>query len=214
VSPCPSRFPSRMVPRPLSRLGKICATSFIAALAACVLPTASAQAATGSCSSSGLTQPFSKWGDTNYYELVSQGSFEGSVSEWTLLAGAHRASVSESYGVTGTVGKSSLALPAGASVQSPYMCVSPERPTFRLFARNVSTLSTVLVQVVYRTSHGSAVYTVGTVALSANWQPTLPMLTQPPTGCLSGGTAQAALRFTAVTGESEIDDVFIDPRMR
>jgi hypothetical protein len=55
---------------------------------------------------------------------------------------------------------------------------------------------------------------VGTVALSTSWQPTLPMLTQPPTGCLSGGTANAALRFTALSGESEIDDVFIDPRMR
>jgi hypothetical protein len=203
-----------MASRPLPRLGKIRAASFIAAFVVCILPAASAQAATGSCGSSGLTQPFSKWGDTNYYELVPQGSFEGSISEWTLVNGAHRAAVSEPYGVTGTVGKSSLALPPGASVQSPYMCVSPERPTFRLFARNVSALSSVLVQVVYRTSHGQAVYTVGTIALSASWQPTLPMLTQPPTGCLSGGTAQAALRFTALSGESEIDDVFIDPRMR
>jgi hypothetical protein len=31
-------------------------------------------------------------------------------------------------------------------------------------------------------------------------------------GALTGGTAQVALRFTAVGGASEIDDVFIDPR--
>ena len=65
-----------------------------------------------------------------------------------------------------------------------------------------------------KTTGSRLVYTVGTVALSTSWQPTLPMLTQPPTGCLSGGTANAALRFTALSGESEIDDVFIDPRMR
>jgi hypothetical protein len=33
-------------------------------------------------------------------------------------------------------------------------------------------------------------------------------------GLLSGGTAQVALRFTALLGTSNIDDVFIDPRMR
>jgi hypothetical protein len=33
-------------------------------------------------------------------------------------------------------------------------------------------------------------------------------------GLLSGGTAQVALRFTALTGRSEIDDIYIDPRMR
>lgn len=30
---------------------------------------------------------------------------------------------------------------------------------------------------------------------------------------LSGGTAQVALRFTELTGSSQIDDVYVDPRM-
>jgi hypothetical protein len=33
-------------------------------------------------------------------------------------------------------------------------------------------------------------------------------------GLLTGGTSQVALRFTALTGSSQIDDVFVDPRMR
>jgi hypothetical protein len=30
---------------------------------------------------------------------------------------------------------------------------------------------------------------------------------------LGGGSAQMALRFTALSGDSQIDDIFIDPRM-
>jgi hypothetical protein len=215
VFPCPSRFLSRMASHPLHRLVSIGVGPFLAALALVLLPVASAQAAGGTCSSSGLTQPFAKWGDTNYYELVPQGSFEGSTSAWTLSGGAHRVSGSEPYGVTGAVGEWSLALPTGASAQSLYMCVSSERSSFRLFARNMNVLSTVLVQVVYKTVLGPIPIPVGAVVLSGSWKPTQSMTTQQPVGCLlSGGCTQAALRFTAVTGESRIDDVFIDPRMR
>ena len=31
-------------------------------------------------------------------------------------------------------------------------------------------------------------------------------------GLLTGQTPQVALRFTALTGSSQIDDVFVDPR--
>jgi hypothetical protein len=31
-------------------------------------------------------------------------------------------------------------------------------------------------------------------------------------GAISGGIAQVALRFTAIGGASQIDDIFIDPR--
>ena len=33
------------------------------------------------------------------------------------------------------------------------------------------------------------------------------------TGLLSGGTTQVAFRFTELTGDSQIDDVFVDPHM-
>ena len=61
---------------------------------------------------------------------------------------------------------------------------------------------------------GEVAVPVGTVALSSTWAPSLPMLTASVvTGALSQGTAQVALRFTALTGDSQIDDVFVDPRM-
>ncbi len=190
----------------------------LAALAVLLLAVPSAHAALlsgGACNEASLSQPFAQWGDTNSYELVPQGDFEGSLSQWSLSGGAHRTPGSEPYGVTGGVGQSSLALPPGAAAQSPYTCVNASYPTFRFFARNGGLLSTVLVQVVYKTLLGPVALPLGAVALSGTWQPTLPMLTgSVAAGLLSGGTAQVALRFTALTGESQIDDVFIDPRMR
>jgi hypothetical protein len=190
----------------------------IAALALLCLPMASAQAAllsTGQCEAAALTQPFAAWGDTSTYELAPQGDFENAPSQWTLSGGAYRASGSEPFGATGAVGKYALALPAGASAQSPYMCVNASYPTFRFFARNAGVLSTLAVQVVYKTPLGTIALPLGAVALSGTWQPTQPMLTgSVVAGLLSGGTAQLALRFTALTGSSEIDDVYIDPRMR
>jgi hypothetical protein len=189
----------------------------LAATAIGVFSAAPAQAAlisTGACNEAALSQPFLRWGDTSSYELVPGGDFEGSLAGWTLSGGAGRVSGSEPYGATGSVGDYSLELPAGASAQSPFTCVDAAYPTFRFFARNQGLLSTVLVQVVYRTLLGSVALPLGVVALSGEWEPTLPMLTgSVVTGVLSGGTAEAALRFTALTGSSRIDDVFVDPRM-
>jgi hypothetical protein len=112
------------------------------------------------------------------------------------------------------VGSYSLDLPAGASAQSPFTCVDAAYPTFRFFAHNDSLLSSVVVQVVSQTPLGTVALPLGAVALSYKWQPTLPMLTGSVlTGLLSGGTTQVALRFTALAGASQIDDVFIDPHM-
>ena len=184
-----------------------------------VLSAAPAQAAllsTGTCDSSTLTQPFAQWGDTNDYKLVSGGSFESGTTGWKLSGGAKVISGSEPYGATGAVGKYSLYLPAGASAQAPATCVNAAYPSLRFFGRNGGLLSSVAVQLVYSNSLlGLLPIPVGTVALSGQWAPTLPMLTASAvSGVLSGGTAQLAVRFTALTGTSQIDDVFVDPRMR
>jgi hypothetical protein len=206
----------RYLARPRTGLSRRARVSlFFAALALVLVLAASAQASTGACPSSSTSEPFAQWGDTNSYTLVSQGNFEGSLSQWTLSGGASTVAGSEPYGVTGTVGKLSLALPAGASAQSPYTCVTASDPTFRFFARNSTLLSTLAVTVVYKTLLGTLSAPLGAVALSGTWQPTQPMLTASVVaGLLSGGTAELALRFTALTGSSQIDDLFIDPRMR
>jgi len=178
-------------------------------------PAQAALIATGACNEAGLSEPFQQWGDHNSYELLPGGDFEGSPSGWTLSGGAQRVAGSEPYGATGSVGAYSLALPTGASATSPFTCVNASYPSFRFFARNDGLASTVLVQLVYKTVLGSLVAPIGAVALSGEWQPTLPMLTGSIAGgVLSGGTGEVALRFTALTGSSRIDDVYVDPHMR
>jgi hypothetical protein len=210
----PSQLTFKRTPRRLLLgVGSI----IIAAIALAILPGAPAQAASaGTCPSSALSQPFLKWGDSNFYELVAGGDFEGTLSGWVLIHGAQKASGSELYGATGKVGASSLALPYGASARSPFTCVTPSDSSFRFFARNEGPTASVLAEVVYWTPFGNVSVPVGIVKLSSGWQPTASM----PTGAAlagalsSNGTAQLALRFTATTGSARIDDVFIDPRMR
>lgn len=215
-------FPASPTPSPLRPSQRQRAPFGLAlALASLILGACfagSAQAALiseGACNEAALSQPFLQWGDSSSYELVPGGDFEGTQSGWALHGGAKLAAGSEPYGATGAVGAHALSLPAGASAQSPFTCANASYPTFRFFARNDGALSTVLVQVVYQTALGSVSLPLGVVALSGDWQPTLPMLTgSVVTGALSGGTAHIALRFTALTGVSEVDDVFVDPRMK
>jgi hypothetical protein len=188
---------------------------------ACV-PAGSARATglinTDPCDNATLTQPFAPWGDSNYYKLVPGGDFEGSLAGWTFTGGAKRVSGSEPFGVTGSVGNYSVDLPAGGSVQSPYTCVDWAYPTFRFFAKNNGLLSTVIVSVVYNEPLlGPVALPIGAVALSPSWEPALlPMPTGSEVQSLvntldAEGTPEVALRFTALTGNSQIDDVFVDP---
>jgi hypothetical protein len=195
----------------------------LGALALAFLPVTSAKAAslisTDACDNATLTQPFAQFSDSTQYKLVPGGDFEGSLSGWTLSGGARLVTGSEPFGATGKVGKSSMYLPAGASVQSPYTCVDAAYPMFRLFGRNTGLLSTVAVSIVYKEPLlGATAVPIGTIALSGNWAPTAKMLTLSAVqgivnGLLTGQTPQVALRFTALIGSSQIDDVYVDPHM-
>ena len=185
-----------------------------AGLALAGLPATSSAALinTGACDNSSLSQPFAKYGDSNEYKLVSGGNFEGSLSGWTLSGGARVVSGGNPNGTSGH----SVHLPAGASVTTPFTCVNAAYPSFRLYAKNDSLLSTIVPQVVYKLPLlGNVALPIGAAALSPNWSPTLPLLTASVvTGLLNGGTAQVALKFTAALGPSEVDDIYVDPLMR
>lgn len=211
-----------LIPASLRSPRRLLLVGLLGAVAFSILPAASAHATglvnTDPCNGATLTQPFLPWGDSNFYKLVPGGDFEGSLAGWTFTGGAKRVSGSEPFGATGTVGKYSVDLPAGGSVQSPFTCVDLADPTFRLFARNNGLLSTVVVSIVYKEPLlGAVAVPIGAVALSPSWAPTfLPMFTLSDVqslvnGLLGQGTPQIALRFTALTGNSQIDDVFVDP---
>jgi hypothetical protein len=216
VFPYLSRLRSPRMPRGVSlSLASTLAGLTLAGLAS-GLPVASAQAAsTATCPSSALSQPFLKWGDSNYYSLVAGGDFEGSLSGWNLSGGAQRVAGSEPYAATGALGASSLSLPVGASAQSPFTCVGSNERTFRFFARSEGTEATVRASVVNETSLGNIAVPVGKVVLKSSWEPS-PIL---HTGAalataIANGTVRVALRFTSLSGNARVDDVFLDPRHR
>lgn len=185
-----------------------------AGIALAGLPATSSAAliSTGACDNSSLSQPFAQFGDGNQYKLVPGGDFEGSLSGWTLSGGARVVAGTNPH----NGGSKELYLPAGASVTTPFTCVNAAYPSFRLFARNDTLLSTVVPQIVYKLPLlGNLALPIGAVALSPSWSPSLPLLTASVvTGVLSGGTAQVALKFTALLGPSEVDDIYVDPLMR
>jgi hypothetical protein len=193
--------------------------ALVAGVALAAIPTTAAQAdliSTSACDGATLAQPFAHWGDSSSYKLVPGGDFENGAGGWRLTGKARTVSGSDPFGVTGSVGSGSLSLPAGSSAQSPYTCVNAAYPTLRFMVDQSGLLSSTLVQVVYTVPGlGEVAIPVGASALSGSWRPSLPMLTASAVpGVVSDGTAQVALRFTQLTGSAQIDDVFVDPRMK
>jgi hypothetical protein len=176
---------------------------------------AAAASAEPACKGETVSQPFLKWSDHNYYALAPGGDFEKGMTGWSLSGAAKVVSGSETYAATGALGKYSLELPAGATAQTPYMCVEANYPTFRFFDKNGGSASTLAVEVLYKNTLLSGGALSGTTSPGANWGPSPEMQTLVLVGgVLSGGaTAQLSLRFKATAGTSRIDDVLVDPRM-
>jgi hypothetical protein len=155
------------------------------------------------CNGTTLSQAFARWTDPSWYELSPGGDFESSA--WTLTGGAQVTTGSEPYAATGTLGSSSLSLPAGASAQSPTTCVDAAYPTVRFFMAGTGVVALSIVD------DGIAI-PAGVAIAGGGWQPAPVMATESPLlGLLSGGTAQVSLELTTVLGDPQIDDVFIDP---
>jgi hypothetical protein len=168
------------------------------------------------CDHAPLSQPFSQWGDPASYKLAPGADFEGSLAGWTLSAGAARASGSESYGVSGSVGSSSLSLPDGSTAVSPQTCVDAAYPDFRLFTRSDSPGSSVVVSVLFSAPLlGTVTIPVGAVPATSSWEPSPVLLTGSAIpGALHGGTANISLQFSGSGGTVQVDDVYVDPHGR
>jgi len=204
----------RSIPRRALLMGVVCANLALTAPAGAAAATTTL---TTACGTAALSQPFVPWGDAGLYSLIPGGGFEGSPTGWTLAGGAQTVAGSEPYGATGSVGARSLSLPAGASARSPFFCVTSSDHTFRLFVLNHLSGSSVLVQAILLTPAGRQItLSVGTLSGDSTWTPSAIMHTGAALITLLSGspTGRVALQFTATGGASQIDDLFVDPRMK
>lgn len=169
------------------------------------------------CTTPTLEQPFARWGDSSTYMLAPQGSFETGTGSWSLSK-ASVVSGNESYNVGGS-GSHSLQIQSGGSAITSTICVGLDRPTLRFFARSsggLLGLTTMAVSVRFETSLGLvAELPIGVVLPSSKWQPSLPLpVVANLLPLLPGQMTPVQFRFTPVLGTWNIDDVYVDPRMR
>ncbi|MGN6167998.1 MAG: hypothetical protein ACTHQQ_07470 [Solirubrobacteraceae bacterium] len=155
------------------------------------------------CNTSELTQPFAPWADPASYELAPGGDFENAA--WTLSGGAQRVPGSEPFAATGKRGNWSLRLPAGSSAQSPTTCVDAAYPSVRFFIAGKGSVAVSLIA-------GNTVLPAGIAFAGFGWFPAPVMVTSSAVvAALSNGVAQVSLRFTVLSGDLHVDDVFVDP---
>jgi len=208
----------------------------LAAVAALTVPVSIGSAAevSGICDGQSFTTPFAAWGDSASYTLIPGGDFEGTLEGWQASKKAKIVTDRVDNLGTGT-DAAALALPAKSSVTSPPVCVTTDYPFMRFFARSTdgASGSRLTVEVLY--DNGGPVTTVKVADLpasSTSWILTPRLRTGvylatlgatigavTTTGELTSsgdlvGAGDMRVRLTANGGSWEIDDMYVDPKMR
>jgi hypothetical protein len=153
--------------------------------------------------------PFAPWSDYANYAFSPDGGFEGGASGWSL-SGARVVSGNESFDLHSDSDSRSLSLPEGASATSPLMCISLLSGKMRFVSRGDSGAK-VKVQIIYRGLLSSVLGVLdgGTDSVGGNWKPSQQV------GMLGGIlpllTSGVQFKFTAVYGDAQLDDVYLDP---
>ena len=155
------------------------------------------------------SQVFLPWNDHANYMLSPGGSFEYGAPAWTLAGSAHVVQGNELFYIRSSQDKRSMSIPQGSSATSPMMCFSTGNWHFRLVGRGNGR-----VRVTVRVRGLLGVISIldgGTVQLNGSWRPSprVSLLLTNIGGLLT--TKAISLRFTAVDGTAQIDDVYVDP---
>lgn len=188
----------------------ICATTAIAAVLA--VPVA-AQA----CGSQDLRQPLLPLGDAGWYLPVGNADFEDGDDDWKLS----RASLvrgNEPWRVLGAKHSSALRLNAGGTALSDEVCVTVDHTHSRFFARALTSTGSLRVDVLWDNEGDDRQATVLTLSAAQfkAWaaSPVTPMAPAVKSLYEDEEDELVALKFTAVSGTWEIDDVLVDPYRR
>ncbi len=164
------------------------------------------------CATQTFSQPFLPFGDVASYTLDPGGDFESGPawSGGTIVSG------NEPYNVGSASDSHSLALSAGQQTVSPSICVSVNYPDIRLFAKGDSSLAQLNVEVLYEDAGGNVQsLPIGTLAGTGSWTLTPPyVIGANLLPLLPGNNTAVAFRFTAASGNWQLDDVYVDPYTR
>lgn len=195
------------------RLGSRFVLPAIAALTigAAAVPAASAGSLLGLNNDCGAaSQPFAQFGDSRLYTFGTNGGLESGSTGWSL-SGAGIVKGNESYYVHSSGDRYSLALPAGSTAVTPQLCMGTTSTVVRFFDRSGNGGS-VRVQIVLRNAVGAVLGVLDwtTISGSSAWQPSPSLLNLDSLlGLL--GVSSIQLKFTALSGTTQIDDVYVDP---
>ena len=190
----------------------------VAAAVAVLAPASSASAGVISqsatdCPTYQTSKIFSRWLDPFSYALAPGGNFESSAG-LTFTGGAKLVAGNESSFVGGSSNRQSVLLPRGATVTTGPMCIGLNNPTLRFFARRpgFALLPLMIVEGVYKDKKGAtrSLPLIGVPLAGNGWSLQLPFVV---TGALLelGSKTMMQFRFRALSGDWQIDDVYVDP---
>jgi hypothetical protein len=170
--------------------------------------------AAGSCTPAGTVfEAFAPFGDHGLYTPVLDAGLEHEADGWTLTGDAAVTDGNEPWFIGGdTADNHALDLPEQATATTAPLCIDETFTHFRLFVRGSGTLR---VEVLYSDAKGKlASEKAGDVKPgSSDWAPTgrLPIEVIKKAGM---STVPVSFRFTAKSGDVQVDDVYVDPWAR
>jgi hypothetical protein len=167
------------------------------------------------CDEQRLSKPFLPWIDPADYTPQPGGGFEEPLDGWRLADGARVVPGNEPFDVQSRRDGASLLIPSRASVTTSSVCVGLGHPTIRLFARRTGgpPTSVLAVEVLFEDNEGDVHrLPIGGVVGGLDWAPSLPLpIVANLLPLLPEDRTAVAFRFTALRGDWQVDDLFVDP---
>lgn len=171
------------------------------------------------CSSPLIQNPFARFGDRRNYVMAPSGSFESGSAGWQLSGTAKRVTDADPVDLGAYDGAGMLSLPARSSAISPSMCVDFDYPTFRLTTKAL-TKGEFKIEITYpdaprpvweelKKFDGYQFTNAG-----SGWRLSDDIDMKVDLGGKESGFRRVAFRFTALTGNWRVDDLYVDPRRR
>jgi len=156
------------------------------------------------------SQPFAQFGDYRNYTFGANGGLESGSTGWSL-GGGQIVRGNESFYAHSASDRYSLMLSPGDAALSPNLCMGTTSTVTRFFVRSDDG-GRARVQVVLRGLLGQVlgIVQVSDVSAGSSWSPGPAILNL---DSLLGlvGVSSIQLKFTELSGNVQVDDVYVDP---